>query len=290
MSKKPFIDSHQHVWKVSEREYSWITPDIAHLLGKDFEQHLVNPLIKKFGITGTMYVQAADTYEDTFYMFASAAVNPEIIGIVGWVPLDRTQEAISALNIFGKNSLFRGVRNLTHDYGNPKYQSDDAWILRPQVLQTLEEVASRNLSFDYVAIKPEHTKNVPIIAKRLPQLRIIIDHFAKPDIKGKQWQEWLSPMQEAAQYPNVFTKFSGLNVLSDWNTWTIEDWRPYLMAMKDAFGSERIMMGSDWPFSSMANDYETVWKAQLELIKDFPESERENLTFRAAQRAYNLSL
>ena len=138
MSKKPFIDSHQHVWKISEREYSWITPDIAHLLGKDFEQHLVNPLIKKFGITGTMYVQAADTYEDTFYMFASAAVNPEIIGIVGWVPLDRTQEAISALNLFGKNSLFRGVRNLTHDYGNPKYQSDDAWILRPQVLQTLD--------------------------------------------------------------------------------------------------------------------------------------------------------
>ena len=62
------------------------------------------------------------------------------------------------------------------------------------------------------------------------------------------------------------------------------------MAMKDAFGSERIMMGSDWPFSSMANDYETVWKAQLELIKDFPEVERENLTFRAAQRAYNLAL
>jgi L-fuconolactonase len=77
-------------------------------------------------------------------------------------------------------------------------------------------------------------------------------------------------------------------VLSDWQNWTIEDWRPYVMAMKDAFGSERIMMGSDWPFSSMANDYETVWNAQLDLIRDFPELERDNLTYRAAQKAYNL--
>lgn len=288
MPQKPFIDTHQHVWKVSEREYSWITPDITHLLGKDFEQHLVNPLIKKFGITGTIYVQAADTYDDTFYMFASAAANPEIIGIVGWVPLDRPEEACAALDIFMKNPLFKGVRNLTHDYGNPKYQSDDAWITRSSVMTTLKAISDRNLSFDYVAIKPEHTRNIPVIAEELPNLRIIIDHFAKPDIKGKQWESWLEPMRQAAQYPNVFTKFSGLNVLSDWQNWSIEDWRPYVMAMKDAFGSERIMMGSDWPFSSMANDYETVWNAQLDLIRDFPELERDNLTYRAAQKAYNL--
>lgn len=269
MSQKPFIDAHQHVWKYSEREYSWITPDITDLLGHDYVQEQVNPSIAKFGITGTVYVQAADTYDDTFYMFHSASKNPQIAGIVGWVPLDRTEEAIAALNIFTKNPLFKGVRNLTHDYGNPKYESDDAWIVREPVLKTLGEIASRNLSFDYVAIKPEHTKNVATIAKRHPNLTIIIDHFAKPDIKGGQWDNWLVEMQKVAAFPNVYTKFSGLNVLSDWEKWTIEDWRPYVMAMKESFGTSRMMMGSDWPFSSMANDYDTVWKAQLELIKRF---------------------
>ena len=78
MSQKPFIDAHQHVWKCSEREYSWITPDITHLLGHDYIQEQVNPSIAKFGITGTVYVQAADTYDDTFYMFHSASKNPQI--------------------------------------------------------------------------------------------------------------------------------------------------------------------------------------------------------------------
>ena len=288
MSQKPFIDAHQHVWKYSEREYSWITPDITHLLGHDYVQEQVNPSIANFGITGTVYVQAADTYDDTFYMFHSASKNPQIAGIVGWVPLDRTEEAIAALDIFTKNPLFKGVRNLTHDYGNPKYESDDAWIVREPVLKTLGEIASRNLSFDYVAIKPEHTKNVATIAKRHPNLTIIIDHFAKPDIKGGQWDNWLVEMQKVAAFPNVYTKFSGLNVLSDWEKWTIEDWRPYVMAMKESFGTSRMMMGSDWPFSSMANDYDTVWKAQLELIKDFSETEIDDLKYKTAIKAYRL--
>jgi L-fuconolactonase len=160
--------------------------------------------------------------------------------------------------------------------------------VREPVLKTLGEVASRNLSFDYVAIKPEHTKNVATVAKRHPNLTIIIDHFAKPDIKGGQWDEWLVEMQKAAAFPNVYTKFSGLNVLSDWEKWTIEDWRPYVMAMKEAFGTSRMMMGSDWPFSSMANDYDTVWKAQLELIKDFSQAEIDDLKYKTAIKAYRL--
>ncbi len=277
------------MWKVSENEYSWITPDIADLLGRDFEQELVNPAIKALGITGTIYVQAADSYEDTIYMFDSASKNLGIAGIVGWVPLDRTSEAVEALDTFSKNPLFKGVRNLTHDYGNPKYESDDAWITRASVLKTLGEISKRGLSLDYVATKPEHTKNISIIAKRYPELRIIIDHFAKPDIKGGQWDEWLDAMKIAAQYPNVYTKFSGLNVLSDWENWTIEDWRPYLMAVKDEFGTSRIMMGSDWPVSSMADSFDTVWAAQLELIKDFTDSEIDDLKYRAAFAAYQLS-
>lgn len=285
---KQIIDAHQHVWKCSEREYSWITPDIVHLLGHDYVQSDVAAIKSSLGITGTIYVQAADTYEDTFYMFASAAQNPGIVGVVGWVPLDRTEEAVAALDIFEKNPLFKGVRNLTHDYGNPKYESDDAWIIRPSVMATLAELEKRNLSFDYVAIKPEHTKNVPVIAERFPKLRIIIDHFAKPNVKDKQWDDWLAPMQAAAKYPNVFTKFSGLNVLSDWQHWTIDDWRPYLTAMIEAFGTARIMAGSDWPFSSMANDIETVWRAQSKLIDELTPQQQEEITALAAIRAYNL--
>ncbi len=66
---------------------------------------------------------------------------------MGWVPLDRTNEASAALELFVKNPYFKGVRNLTHDYTNPKYESDDKWILRPEVLKTLALVESARVSF-----------------------------------------------------------------------------------------------------------------------------------------------
>ena len=284
----PLIDAHQHVWKTSERTYSWITPDVAQYFDHDFMQDQVSSEIEKLGITGTIYVQAADTYEDTFAMFASAASHSIVKGIVAWVPFDRPEEAIAALNIMKKNPLLKGVRNLTHDYSNQKYESDDEWILRPKVLKTLRHVADLDLSLDYVAIKPEHTLNVSEIAKQIPSLRIIIDHFAKPDVKAGQWSDWLAAMENAAQSENVYTKFSGLNVLSDWQSWTIDDWRPYLSAMMAAFGSHRIMTGGDWPFCTMANDFGTVWSAQLELLGELSSAEQENIRWKSATKAYKV--
>ena len=282
------IDAHQHVWLYSQHQYSWITPDIIPLLGHDYRQSDIAEIAKKIGITGTVYIQAADTYEDTFAMLDSAQHSSSIVGIVGWVPLHRTSEAVAALDLYRKNLLFKGVRNLTHDYGNPVYESDDRWILRPSVVQTLREVAARNMTLDYVATKPEHVVSISLVAEQIPDLKIVVDHFAKPDIKNHQWEDWLAAMQSLAKHQNVFTKFSGLNVLCDWEKWTIEDWRPYLMAMLETFTSERMMTGGDWPFSSMANDFETVWNAQLALIAELPELDQENIKFRTAQKFYSL--
>lgn len=288
----PLIDAHQHVWKTSEREYSWISGDVKQYFDKDFDQSIVNGAIGKLGITGTIYVQAADTYDDTFAMFASAAENPGICAIVGWVPLDKPREAKMALDIFTHSSsskdLYKGVRNLTHDYSNLKYESDDAWILRPNVIESIRDLSSRNLSLDYVAIKPAHTRNVTLLAKQFPELRIIVDHFAKPDIKNREWHEWSAAMEDLSRSPNVFTKFSGLNVLSDWQSWTIADWEPYLDRCMNLFGSDRIMMGGDWPFCTMANDFETVWEAQIEAISRYSVADQENLRYRTAVRAYDL--
>ena len=194
MSSK-LIDAHQHVWLHSRHDYSWITPDIENLLGHDYRQEDIADSAKELGITGSVYIQAADTYEDTIAMFESARRNPQILGIVGWVPLDLPQEAEAALTLFSSDKRFKGVRNLTHDYGNPKYESEDAWINRAQVRETLRIIESHGLSLDYVATKPEHVIEIEKIAKDFPKLKIVIDHFAKPDIKNRQWDDWLVSIQ-----------------------------------------------------------------------------------------------
>ena len=287
MSKEELIDSHQHLWVMSEREYSWIEPSYGPLFD-DFTPERLAPEIPASGVTSSILVQAADSYEDTFYMLDVAAHSDFVRAVVAWVPFDRPKEARAAIDVFAKNPLVKGFRNLSHDYSNPKYENDDAWIIRPEVLETISYIEAAGLTLDYVSVKPEQTKNVVTLAKKFPKLKIIVDHFAKPPIAAKEMEPWASSMKEIAAFPNVYTKLSGLNTASDLENWTVADWQPYVDLMVETFGVERIMMGGDWPVIVLGNTYVEVWKAQLEVIEKFSSDQKAWLKSKTAKSVYNL--
>ena len=287
MSKEEIIDSHQHLWVMSEREYSWIEPSYGPLFD-DFTPERLAPEIPASGVTSSILVQAADSYEDTFYMLDVAAHSDFVRAVVAWVPFDRPNEARAAIDIFAKNPLVKGFRNLSHDFSNPKYNNDDAWILRPAVLETLSYIEKAGLTMDYVSVSPAQTKNVVTLAKKFPKLKIIVDHFAKPPIAAKEMEPWASSMKEIAAFPNVYTKLSGLNTASDLENWTVADWQPYVDLMVETFGVERIMMGGDWPVIVLGNTYVEVWKAQLEVIEKLSSDQKAWLKSKTAKSVYNL--
>jgi len=286
MTAKKLIDTHQHLWVMSERAYSWIAPAYGPLFD-DFTPERLAPEIPASGVTASILVQAADTYDDTFYMLDVAAHSDFVVGVVGWVPFERPNEARAAIELFKKNSYIKGLRNLSHDYDNPKYGSDPAWILRPEVLKTIGLIEQSGLSFDYVAVNSDHIKNVPVLAKKFPNLKIVIDHFAKPDIAGKVMEPWASLMAECATYPNVYAKLSGLNTASS-PEWIYSDWQPYVDHIISAYGANRTMMGGDWPVCILSGDYVKVWKAQLEVIAKYSETDQEWLCSKTAEKFYNL--
>jgi L-fuconolactonase len=287
MSKEELIDSHQHLWVMSEREYSWIEPSYGPLFD-DFTPERLAPEIPASGVTSSILVQAADSYEDTFYMLDVAAHSDFVRAVVAWVPFDRPKEARAALEVLAKNPLVKGFRNLSHDYSNPKYENDDAWIVRPEVLETIGYIEAAGLTLDYVSVKPEQTKNVVTLAKKFPKLKIIVDHFAKPPIAAKELEPWASSMKEIAAFPNVYTKLSGLNTASNLENWTVADWQPYVDLMVETFGVERIMMGGDWPVIVLGNTYVEVWKAQLEVIDKLSSDQKAWLKSKTAKSVYNL--
>ena len=286
MANRKLIDSHQHLWVISEREYSWIAPEYGPLFD-DFTPERLAPEIAASGVTASVLVQAADTYDDTFYMLNVAEHSDFVIGVVGWVPFERPQEAAAAIDLFAKNPYIKGFRNLTHDYSNPKYGSDPAWILRPEVLQTIGVIEASGLSFDYVAINADHIKNVPVLAEKFPNLKIVIDHFAKPNIASKVMEPWASLMAECATYPNVYAKLSGLNTASS-PQWSYSDWQPYVDHIISVYGANRTMLGGDWPVCILSGDYVKVWKAQLDVISKYSESDQEWLYYKSAEKFYNL--
>jgi L-fuconolactonase len=274
------VDAHQHLWVISERPYEWLLPEYE-ILYRDYRQSDVQQDLEKHGIGATVLVQASDSYADTFFLLSVAQEANQISGIVGWVPMDRPEEALAALKIFGREPVFKGLRALTHLYRNPD------WIAGPEVSKTLGAMAIQGLSLDYVAISPPHREAILAVAKRHPELSIVLDHFTKPDISAGEWEPWASAMRELAECPNVYSKISGLNTLSRLN-WVSSDWDPYVRFMVEAFGSQRLMIGSDWPFARQNGEFSEVWEGLLEVISNYPPNQQDDIFYKTAEKFYRL--
>lgn len=275
------IDTHQHLWKPSERSYDWLSA--VPPLNSDFGPEDVAADVTSAGITATVLVQAADTYEDTFYMLSVAASVPVVRGVVGWAPLDRAAEAAAAIELYALSPTVRGVRVLNHTYADPR------WLLQDSVDASLRLLAKHGLALDVVSVVPERLEMLAELAGRHPELTIVLDHMAKPDIAGKGWEPWASLIAEVAARPNVSVKLSGLNTASG-AEWTWQDWLPYVNHVVDHFGSDRVMLGSDWPVSILAGDFVGVWLAQREVIGHLTTEQQDDILFRTATRAYSLDV
>lgn len=274
------IDTHRHLWIRSERRYDWITPEHG-ILYADFGPSDIAAASTEAGITGTILVQAADTYEDTFYMLSVAAEVDGIDGVVGWVPLDRPGEARAALELYARSPALRGVRALTHGYDDPH------WILRDDVTESLRLVSDRGLTLDYVATSHEHREVVPELARRHPDLTIVLDHLASPPIADELWEPWASQIARCAAESNVVMKISGLGTLSG-PEWSATEWQPYVDHVLTRFGAARAMLGSDWPVSLLAGGFAATWEALRGTLAGLREDQRDEVLHRTAVRVYAL--
>jgi len=68
--------------------------------------------------------------------------------------------------------------------------------------------------------------------------------------------EWKKDINTIAQHQNVYCKVSGMVTEADYTNWKQTDFIPYLDAVVEAFGTKRVMFGSDWPVCLVAASYE----------------------------------
>ncbi|GAB2950163.1 amidohydrolase family protein [Nonomuraea fastidiosa] len=275
------IDAHQHFWNLETGSYPWLTPESGPIF-RTFEPPELLPQLTAAGVDRTVLVQAMDSYEDTGAMLAQADAYDVIGAVVGWVPLLRPEEAAEALERYRRHPKFAGVRHLIHD------EPDPDWVLQEPVIEGLKLLAAAGVPFDVVAVLPRHLEHVPVLAERVPGLRMVIDHLAKPPIKEKGWEPWASLLARAAECPDVYAKVSGLNTAADAETWTGEDLRPYVEHAIELFGPERLMFGSDWPVATLAGDYAKVWRETLVALSGLDEAGRAQVLGGTAARFYGM--
>ncbi len=246
------VDSHQHFWNLEQVYYDWLVPAYGPIY-RTFEPAELEPQLAAAGVERTVLVQSACNFEDTEAMLALAAEHEWIGGVVGWVPLYAHKLAEKALDRYQADPSFVGVRHLNHE------EADPDWLVRPEVIDGLRILEERDLAFDVIAVWPLHLGHVPALAQACPDLRMVIDHLAKPPIASGDYVGWKDAMKAAAEFPNVYAKVSGLNTAAEWETWTAADLVEPIGYALAAFGAERLMFGSDWPVAILAGDYTKVW-------------------------------
>ena len=249
------IDSHQHFWKYHPQNHAWINEDMK-IIQKDFLPEELASIFGKERIDGCISVQVDQTEDETQFQIELAKNNPFIKGVVGWINL-MNPSIEAALEKYQDYPIVKGFRHILQ--GEVK-----GFMLQPEFIDGLKALAKNNYTYDLLIYHHQIPEALELL-KNLGELKIVVDHIAKPDIKNSHITEWSKNIKALAKYPNVHCKISGMTTEADWKNWTAEDLTPYLDIVVEAFGTNRLMFGSDWPVCLVASTY-SHW---LTTVKDY---------------------
>jgi L-fuconolactonase len=277
---RAMIDAHQHFWDPHRYSYPWMARPELQALCRPFLPNDLAPILQDAGVAQTVLVQAQSSLDETYWFLDLAKANAFIGGVVGWVDLTAS-DLPEVLDQLSQHSAFKGVRHQAEE------ESDDAWLNRPDVLHGLKEIARRGLSYDLL-VKPRHLRSVPAIARHVPDLRMVVDHIAKPSIVSGQWETWAEDLAAVARLPNVWCKLSGMMTEADWKHWRLTDFRPYVDHVVRQFGFDRVMFGSDWPVCLLAGTYPQAVEAVIKNLGGISESQRDRIFGENARVFYRL--
>ncbi|GEM_PF-5852004 len=129
-----------------------------------------------------------------------------------------------------------------------------------------------NLTYD-ILIHQRQLIEATRFVDQHPYQRFVLDHAAKPRLSKGELEPWTTHLRELARRPNVSCKISGLVTEANWQHWTLESLRPYLDVCVEAFGSNRLLAGSDWPVCLIASTYSQWWDLLTLYFADFSEDE-----------------
>jgi L-fuconolactonase len=273
------IDAHQHFWRYNAEEYDWID-DSMSALRRDFLPADLKPELGAAGFDACIGVQARQTLEETRWLLELAGQNPFIAGAVGWVDL-RADNVRQQLATAATNPKLIGVRHIV------QAEPDDHFLLRPNFLRGIAALQEFDLTYD-ILIYPRHLPVAVEFVQRFPEQRFVLDHLAKPFIKAQTVEPWASQLRELAKNPNVFCKLSGMVTEADWKNWKAEHFRPYLETAFEAFGPDRLMIGSDWPVCKVAGSYGQVMSVVTDFLDRHTPDAREKILGKNAQRFWRL--
>ena len=272
------IDAHQHFWRYEPVRDAWID-DQMRVIRRNFLPEDLRPVLVQNQIDGCVAVQAAQDNAETEFLLGLAEENDFVRGVVGWIDL-QADDLAEQLDEYQDHKLLKGFRHVL--------QGESAeFMLRPAFVRGVKTLHHFGYTYDLL-IFPHQLPNAAKLVAQCPGQRFILDHLAKPYIKAGKIAEWREDLNTLAAHDNISCKISGMVTEADYHTWTYDQLLPYLDAALAAFGTDRLIFGSDWPVCLVAGEYHSIKGILEKYTAGFSEEEKAKIFGLNAMRFYDL--
>jgi len=270
------IDSHVHIWDPTALEYSWLEGELDRpYLPPEYQAGAP-------ATTGVIVVEAGASGIGDDVAWAESLDWPALLGVVAHAPLEKGNSVAAELEVLRSRGRTVGIRRLLQDEP-PAFWEDRA------LLEGLRAVAAAALPFD-ACIRHHQLAALTELLAKVPELPVVLDHLGKPPVATGDDGTWERNLRALAALPQVSVKLSGMapELRDDQEVFSAA--RRWLEVALDAFGAERAMVGSDWPFSALLPRRlpPGLWLSMVLDELAASAAEREQLSWRTASRFYGV--
>jgi L-fuconolactonase len=257
----PIVDCHVHLWDPTRFRMSWL--DTNERLNRPFLLREYREATAGIDVAAMVYLEVdmdpSYSLLEPGWVDGLAGQDARLQGIVANAPVedgDQVQTYLDAIAPVGPR--LKGIRRITQSEPDPDF------CLRPGFVRGVQILRDYDLSFD-ICINYRQLASTIRMVEQCPDTRFMLDHIAKPDIKGGGLEPWRAQMRQMAAFPNVTCKISGVVTEADLDRWTVDDVRPYVEHALEVFGEDRVAFGGDWPVVLGGAPYRK-WVETLEAI------------------------
>jgi len=272
------VDAHHHLWRYDAGEYGWIDEPMR-ALRRDFLPGDLEHEMQAAGVDAAIVVQARQTMEETRWLLELAKESRVIRGVVGWAAI-AAEDFAAVVEEFAEEPLLKGLRHVVQ--AEPEGFLDGAEFNRG-----VAAMRGTGLVYDVLVYAPQLEK-VTRFVDRHPEQMFVLDHMGKPAIARDGFATWAWDFRELARRENVVCKVSGMVTEADWEQWKAEDLERYFDVAVEAFGTSRLMVGSDWPVLTVACRYGQWWETVGQWMGRLTAEERAQIEGGVAARVYRL--
>lgn len=232
------VDAHTHVWVIDPQRYPW-QPVGGYIPEREASDTRLLDTLDFAGVDRAVLVQPTPYGWDNTYVLDAARRHRDRLSVVCLVD-PHSSTAVADLERLVEDEGACGVRmnwNLEpeHSWANDPLQSE-LW----HAVERLGVPICVQLTWKQVSL-------LSMLALNHPVSRVVIDHLARPPVGCSPGHPAFQGYLALAERPNVYTKLSGLYYYSAQQAPYKDTW-PLLQAAEAAFGPQRCLWGSDFPF------------------------------------------